>query len=360
MNLFTEHNYLGLRNRAVMAPLTRFSYDSGGFPSQKLAEYYIRRAEFGVGLIIVESCAVNSREANGYVNGASFFSEIHAQAWKPIVKQVHDNGAKIWIQLFHAGRLTVPEICHSVPVSASPIVPNDYPSFWRPKVGNEVLNFQTLTPYIRPKELNHVEIEKVISDFQNAVYLAETAGFDGVELHGAHGYLIHSFLSSSTNKRGDEYSLDTGYKFIEDLVASCRKVIQPKTILSFRCSVHMVDNPLIRFSMNEINFDKIINILNRGGIDVFHSSQIDSKRPLFGSNLTLHQIIRSNTTKPIIICGGIQTLKDANTILETDPNALIAFGRNFVSNPDLVRLLQTERETEIIKFDYSKHINTIF
>jgi len=143
-------------------------------------------------------------------------------------------------------------------------------------------------------------------------------------------------------------------------VASCRKVIQPKTILSFRCSVHMVDNPLIRFSMNEINFDKIINILNRGGIDVFHSSQIDSKRPLFGSNLTLHQIIRSNTTKPIIICGGIQTLKDANTILETDPNALIAFGRNFISNPDLVRLLQTERETEIIKFDYSKHINNIF
>lgn len=360
MDLFSPYPRLDLRNRSVMAPLTRFNSELNGCPSPDLASYYVRRAQHDTGLIIVESCAINSKAAMGYINGLQFFSEVHAEKWAPIVKKVHDSGAKIWIQLFHAGRLTVPEICHGNPMSPSAIKPSDHLSYWRPKMGDETVNFQTQTPYVLPSEMSVSEIQHVILDFQKAALLAENAGFDGIEIHGAHGYLVHTFMTTLTNSRTDNYGLMHGHKFIESLVRACREVLLRSTILSFRCSVHMVDNPLIRFNGINFNLVDIIKTLDLNGVDVFHSSQIDSKNPIFGAKETLYQLIRANTQKPIIVCGGIQTLKDANNILNNDNDTLIAFGRNFISNPNLISILKSGKESEIVKFEYSKHIDKVF
>lgn len=359
MSLFTPHTGLGLKNRSVMAPLTRFACKDDGAPGSDVSSYYVRRAESGVGLIIVESCAV-SKDAKGYRNGASLYTIEHAEAWASIVEKVHAKGAKIWVQLFHAGRLTVPEISGSHPVAPSPIKPSDYPSFWRPKTENGVVNFQTSTSYPIPLEISHAQIEDVIANFENAVLLAEKAGFDGVEIHGAHGYLIHTFLSDISNKRIDRYGLMNGYQFVEDLVRRCRAKLQPSTILSFRCSVHMIDNPMIRISDNDNFFTKMIPMLDSAGVDVFHSSEIDARKPVFGSSKPLHEIIRSNTSKPIVICGAIQTLLEANRLLQNNSNDLIAFGRNFISNPNLIELFKFGQEDKIVKFDYAKHINTLY
>jgi 2,4-dienoyl-CoA reductase-like NADH-dependent reductase (Old Yellow Enzyme family) len=343
-----------------MAPLTRFGCSVQGNPTSELADYYVRRADNDAGLIIVESCAINSSDAMGYRNGAQFHSQIHADAWSKIVDQVHSCGAKIWVQLFHSGRLTVPEISNGIPLAPSSIKPGDYPSYWRPKVNGAIVNFQTLTPYVSPKEMSLDDIENVIADFENAVSLAESCGFDGVEIHGAHGYLVHSFLSRISNARSDIYGLTNGHKFLETLVRRCRAILTKSTVLSFRCSVHMVDNPLIRFSSDETEFHHIIPLLDKAGIDVFHSSEIDANKPLFGSKQTLHQIIRSNTSKPIIICGSIRSLEEANDLIKSDNNILIAFGRNFISNPNLVRLLKDGQQDKIVKFEYNKHLNVIF
>jgi len=359
MNLFTPHSGLGLRNRSVMAPLTRYNCSEDGIPGAKVADYYIRRAQNGVGLIIVESAAV-SQNAKGYKNGASFYSEEHADAWAPIVEKVHASGSKIWIQLFHAGRLTVPEISGSHPLAPSPIKPGDYPSFWRPKTEEGIVNFQTSTPYVIPLEISDSEIEDALSNFETAVELAEKVGFDGVEIHGAHGYLIHTFLSHITNKRIDKYGLMNGYQFVEDLIKRCRAKLKKSTVLSFRCSIHMIDNPMIRFSSIDNPFIDMIPKLDSAGVDVFHSSEIDARKPLFGAKESLHEVIRANTVKPIIICGAIQSLADANKLLEKDNNALIAFGRNFISNPNLIKLFEAGQEDQIVKFEYARHINTIY
>jgi 2,4-dienoyl-CoA reductase-like NADH-dependent reductase (Old Yellow Enzyme family) len=359
MNLFSHHPSLNLKNRAVMAPMTRIGCDKNGSPNFELGEYYVRRAQNDAGLIITESCAVNSTDAMGYKFGAQFHNNEHLEKWKPIIERVHQAGAKIWIQLFHAGRLTVPEITGGKVLSASSIKPYGYPSYWRPIVNDEIVHFQTKTPYTIPDEMAVHEIEKIINDFGNSVALADSAGFDGVEIHGAHGYLVHCFMSKLSNVRDDEFAPDNGNKFLRELITISRKNLKRDKILSFRCSVHMVDNPLIRFSEENIDFKSIIKMLDELGVDVFHSSEIDSKNKSFGSKNSLHEYIRQNTNKPIIICGGVKTLVAANRLLECDNNSLIAFGRNFISNPDLISLFKFDKESEIIPFNYEVHFEKI-
>lgn len=343
-----------------MAPMTRIGCDEKGSPSRELGEYYVRRAQNNVGLIITESCAVNSTDAMGYIHGAQFHNNLHVETWKPIVDRVHEAGSKIWIQLFHAGRLTVPEISDGKVLSPSAIKPYSHPSFWRPKVNDEIVHFQTKTPYSYPAEMTVDEIERVISDFGNSVTLAARAGFDGVELHGAHGYLIHTFMSKISNVRSDEYGLENGNKFLRELIKISRENLIANKILSFRWSVHMVDNPMIRYSEQNTDYKSIVNMLDELGVDVFHSSEIDSKNKTFGLKNTLHEFIRENTDKPIIACGGIKTLADANRLLEKDDNLLIGFGRNFISNPDLINLFIRDKESDIIPFKYETHFDTIY
>jgi 2,4-dienoyl-CoA reductase-like NADH-dependent reductase (Old Yellow Enzyme family) len=358
MDLFTSFEKLGLRNRSVMAPITRFHSDRLGNPTSELAEYYIRRAKANVGLVIVESCAINSADAMGYLDGMQFHSKAHVNAWRPIVEQIHNAGAKVWIQLFHAGRLTVPEITGGHVFSPSAIKLGEHPSFWRRKIGDQVVNFQTNTPYRLPQEISKESIKTVIKQFTTAAAFAEEAGFDGVEIHGAHGYLIHTFMTKRVNYRSDEYAESD--KFVAELIEGCRRVMKSSTILSFRCSVHMVDNPMIRYSKDDMDFELLVRTLEHNGVDVLHCSQIDSKRPLFGFNKTLHKIVRELTDLPIVVCGGIKSLAEANTLISEDINSLIAFGRNFIPNPGLIDLFKNNRESEILSFDYEKHINTIY
>ena len=358
MDLFNSFEKLGLRNRSVMAPLTRYHSSMLGNPTSELADYYIRRAKANVGLIIVESCAINSEDAMGYLHGMQFHSKSHVNAWKPIVEKIHDAGAKVWIQLFHAGRLTVPEITGGRVFSASAKKAGDHPSFWRPKIADQVVNFQTNTPYTLPQEISKESIKTVIEQFVTAVALAEEAGFDGVEIHGAHGYLIHTFMTKRVNCRSDEYVESD--KFVAELIGGCRRVMNSSTVLSFRCSIHMVDNPMIRYSKDDMDFEFLVRTLEQKGVDVFHCSQIDSKRPLFGSDKTLHKIVRELTDLPIVVCGGIKSLAEANSLISEDINSLIAFGRNFIPNPGLIDLFKNNRESEIVSFDYEKHINSIY
>lgn len=360
MTLQEPYAFLGIKNRSVMAPLTRYACSLDGSPTIELAEYYIRRARFGVGLIIVESCAINAFDGMGYHNGAQFYSQKHAEAWKPIVQKVHDAGAKIWLQLFHPGKLTVKEIANCKPFAPSSVKPGNAKSYWRPLINDQIVNFQTLTPYEPPFEMGLADIEKVILDFTNSTKLASVAGFDGVEIHGAHGYLVHQFNSKVSNLRNDDYGFNEKFNFTRDLILHCKREINPHMKLSFRLSSHMIDNPLIRFNEEEDKFKFLLETLIESGIDVIHCSSIDAKSPLFGSNQTLHQLVRKYTNLPIIACGAIRSLSEANAIIESDDNLLIAFGRNFISNPDLIHLMLNENEDMIIPFSYEMHINKIY
>jgi 2,4-dienoyl-CoA reductase-like NADH-dependent reductase (Old Yellow Enzyme family) len=354
INLFDKFSQLGLKNRAVMAPMTRVAADKDGFPLQKLVDYYIRKSNEDIGLIIIESAAINNESAKGYLNGLQFHNTQHAQTWKPIVHEIKKSGAKIWIQLFHAGRLSVKEITGNKPFAPSSINLGKSTSFWRNETEGKILHFQTETEFAKPVEISKKEIISVIKSFSNACALAEEAGFDGVELHGAHGYLIHQFFQPTTNIRKDEYEA-TSFKFIEDLVVECRKSVSKSFTLSYRLSSHFVDNPYIRINKVRDNFIALIKKLDTLHIDVFHCSEIDAHQAISSSVDSITKLVTSNTEKPVITCGKIDELKKVDFLLNSGHVDLVAFGRNLISNNDLLHKISAKKT--LTPFQYSKHFN---
>lgn len=294
----------------------------------------------------------------GYLNGAQFHSKDHLKNWNPLVEKIHQQGAKVWVQLFHSGRLTVKEITNVNVVAPSSIDPCNQGSFWRREVNGEILHFQTKTKYKTPTQLSVKEIKEIIIQFANSCQLAERIGFDGVELHGAHGYLLHQFCHRDTNHRTDDYNAKD-FKFIKELVSACRNVVSSKFNISYRISLHMVDNSYLRYSEDDMNYTKLIRLLDHEGIDVFHSSEMNAGTNLFGTEEALHHIIRKNTTKPIIVCGQIDNLKKANSLLNDGKVDLIAIGRALISNPKLVSYFKSEEKHEFQKFSYEHHIDKI-
>lgn len=312
-----------------MAPMTRCLSESCGTPTKRLADYYINRSQNDLGLIIVESCAVNGTDSLGYKNGSQLNSLKHAEAWAPIIKKIHENGTKVWVQLFHPGRLTVPEICNCTPIAPTALKPLDQPSFWRPRFKNEIVHFQSRTPFIKPKEMTLQEIDRVMNDFMNSCRLAEIAGFDGIELHGAHGYLIHQFCNRISNSRNDDYGFNEKFTFSSKLVELCRNNISNNMVLSYRISKHFIDNYYL--SISEMNLESLISKLDALGIDVFHSSELKVGEINDRSGLTLGQTIRKHTNKPIIGCGGLHAIEHANSVMQKHScYDMMAFGRRLI------------------------------
>jgi 2,4-dienoyl-CoA reductase-like NADH-dependent reductase (Old Yellow Enzyme family) len=356
-DLFSPFETLHLRNRIVMAPMTRCACTAEGLPTPELADYYVRRAQNGVGLVIVESAAINSSDAMGYLNGCQFHSEKHVEAWRPIIDRIHEAGAKVWLQLYHAGRLTVPAIVGGKALAPSAIAPFPGESFWRPKVENQIVHFQTRTPFEVPEKMSCDQIKKTRDEFAQATRLAESAGFDGVELHGAHGYLLHSFCHTVANQRDDEYGPSPNFKFSTDVVAACRAA--SSITLSYRLSLHMVDLTFVRYAEDELNYPLLVKILDQSGIDVFHCSELEAGADMMGEKRSLTALVASLTDKPVISCGRLANAEKANRVLQNGAD-LVAFGRSLIANPELVKSLRSPAEYPVAAFHYDTHFAKVY
>ena len=348
--LLSPFSRLKLKNRLIMAPMTRCFADPIGHPTPELGKYYIERARGGVGLIIVESCSVNNADACGYVNGCQLCLESHAAKWRPIVEEVKKYGTQIWVQLFHAGRLTVPEISNGRPIASSELVPGGSNSFWRPELNGEIVHFQTLTPYVKPRTASPQDISRISNDFQAAIRLASEAGFDGIEIHGAHGYFLHGLISKYA--LGSKDHNNKGLEACEKIVYSCQREAKKHGLLmSFRISTHMIDNNYL--GLKDLNLSDFIPRLSKAGVDVFHSSELHVGQPAFRSKISLGKAIREHTEKPIIGCGGLNSLADADALLKTNVYDLVAFGRQ------LMKASTIPIESDNKKFDYGEHFTSL-
>lgn len=340
-----------------MAPMTRVDAVNGN-PSHKLSEYYIRRSKGGVGLIIIESAAVDGGPSQGYRNGLLMTSASHAESWKPIIEAIHKEETKIWMQIFHAGRLTVPEITKNKILAPSAIAPENQVTFWRPSYDGKIVHFQTKTPFSIPKEMTQEEIKQTIQNFVCAAKLAESAGFDGIEIHAAHGYLLHEFICLRTNQRNDEYGNLSRPSILLEVINGIKESISPSMTISLRLSLHMIDQIYIRMDDNSIHFSEIIPLLQNAGIDVFHSSELDVKKPALGSNKTLHETLRKFTQNPLIICGRMDQVDSVKEIPGYEQVDLYAYGRSFLNNPNLPELLTNGKR--FLDFEYERDFDKIW
>lgn len=330
--LFTPYRLgaLELPNRLVMAPLTRGRANPDGTPNALMAEYYRQRAT--AGLLITEATPV-SAQGVGWVNAPKIYEEKHAEGWKQVTQAVHEEGGRIFLQLWHMGRASHPDFHNGeLPVAPSAIAAQGESHAPGGK-----------KPYVTPRALRTEEIPGVIADYARAVRLAREAGFDGVEVHGANGYLIDQFLRDGSNQRTDEYggSVANRVRFLLEVTAAVVSAWSADHV-GVRLSPTNPYNDM-RDSDPVATFTHAAKTLNRFGLAYLHvlEGRDGHWSAVPGEKVTPH--IRRVFKGPIIANAGYDADSAAQTIAAHEAD-LVAFGVPFIANPDLVYRFQTGAE----------------
>ena len=314
---------LELKNRVALAPLTRARAGKSRMPNGLMAEYYAQRASAG---LLISEATVISRQAIGWLNSPGIYLDEQAQAWKQITQAVHDNGSKIFLQLWHMGRASHSSFHEGeLPVAPSAIKLNE--EYIRTPLGK--------VAYETPRALETKEIPLIVDDYKQAARRAKEAGFDGVEIHSANGYLIDQFLQSKTNQRTDIYggSIANRCRFLLEVVTAITE-IWPANRVGARLSPNGTFNDMGSPDFRE-TFTYIATELAPVGLAYLHV--MDGLAIGFhelGKPMTLNDF-REVFSGPLIgNCG--YTQDSAELAIANKSADLIAFGRPFISNPDLV------------------------
>ncbi|HCI14775.1 MAG: alkene reductase [Gallionellales bacterium GWA2_60_142] len=319
---------LQLKNRVVMAPMTR-SRATGNVPNELMAKYYGMRAD--AGLIVTEGTSP-SANGLGYARIPGLFSDEQMQGWKLATDAVHANGGKIFVQLMHTGRVSHPANMAAGTRIVAPSALALTGDMWTDSSG--------MQPYPVPEEMSEADISAAIAEYANASRLAIEAGFDGVELHGANGYLIDQFFNTATNQRTDCWggSIENRIRFAVEVAKASVAAIGAERI-GMRISPYGAFNGTAADVGMDAMYLRLVEELNKLGLVYIHIVDHSSMGAPEVSP-TLKANIRSAFEGRYILSGGYDVAR-ANADLAADRGDLVAFGRPFISNPDLVQKLRS-------------------
>jgi N-ethylmaleimide reductase len=322
---------LTLKNRIVMAPMTRGRATNPELLATDLmATYYKQRAS--AGLIITEGSWI-SPDAIGYINVPGIYNDKQTEAWKPVVNAVHEKGGKIFLQISHVGSVTHPDHLNGKqPMGPSAINPEE--KTYTPEGFKD-------TPV--PREMTLEDIKGIIEDFRTASLNAKKAGFDGVEIHGAHVYLFPEFLSSETNKRTDSYggSVENRSRFVLEILEAVTSV-WGKGRVGLKISPTTNSGALKPNADTEPTFRYLAKALNQFDLAYLHvwgpsESVVGTPVEAFQDVSSYFRPLYNGT---LMIGGGFDSHK-GDALLRSDKADLIAFGMPFIANPDLVERYRT-------------------
>lgn len=344
---------LSLANRIIMAPMTR-GQSPQNIPTEDVAQYYRRRAEGGAGLIITECAFIDHPVANGFPGAPAFYGEEVLRGWQRVVNEVHDAGGKIMPQIWHAGASrTIGTAPNEAMLSIGPMDVFDS--------GKKIV-----------EAMNRKDIENVVKAFSKAATDAKAIGFDGVEIHGAHSYLIDQFLWHQSNTRQDEYggSTENRVRFACEVVSSIRAEVGEDFPILFRFSQWKLTDYEAKIAYNPDELEKTLMPLVKAGVDIFHVSTRRFWQPEFpGSELSLAGWTKKITGKPVIGVGSVgvnkqfslkmfsQTIHSQPTSLalvenklENNEFDLVAVGRAILADPYWPRKIMLGKLDEIVPF----------
>ena len=320
-----------LKNRIGVAPMTRMSAAADSIPRQDVLDFLVRRAKNGTSIIFTEAIVTDYESAQGYPGQSRILTQPQIDAWKPVVEEIQSQGSIAIMQMFHCGRMAWPE--------ANPANRSIAPSPITPKQDNPM----TGEPYPVPEAMSNFDIDHVITGFVETAKGAVEAGFDGIEIHGAHGYLINQFLSPYSNRRTDSYggSVENRYRFAHEVIQAVRKVIPDDRLLTFRISNWGVADMEVSLFDSKEEYQEIIRRLANEPIDAISVSTYGYNEKGFGTDKNMAQLTREITDLPLMICGGIfdrasseEALQDADIILS---------GKSLLLNPNWVEEVQAEK-----------------
>jgi 2,4-dienoyl-CoA reductase-like NADH-dependent reductase (Old Yellow Enzyme family) len=356
-----EHPKLALKNRIVMAPMTR-NASPGNVPGDNVAQYYRRRAEGGTGLIITEGTCIDHIAASGYPDVPYFHGAEALAGWQRVVDAVHEGGSKIAAQLWHVGGMrkagTPPE--------------------------GEVNGYAPSGMNVPGKVNRHVmtrsDISDVVDAFARGAATARALGFDAVEIHGAHGYIIDQFFWAGTNIRDDEYggSMENRGRFAREIIEAARAEVGEDFPILFRLSQWKQQDYEARLAHSPEELGDFLQPLSEAGVDIFHCSTRRFWESEFeGSDLNLAGWTRKITGKPTITVGSVglnadfiplpgeATFREAEPAnldalvqrLEADEFDLVAVGRAMIANPDWASKVREDQFDALLPFEKEQLFN---
>ncbi|MDY6486370.1 alkene reductase [Acinetobacter faecalis] len=322
---------LKLKNRVVMAPLTRSRATDDRVPTAMMAEYYAQRASAG---LIISEATVISEEANGYLNTPGLFSDAQVEGWKQVTSAVHEKGGLIVAQLWHVGRVSDPELLNGeTPVSASAVQQEGQVSLLRPK-----------RDYVVPRPLEISEIHSIAEQFKQAAIRAKEAGFDGVELHAANGYLIDQFLQTKTNKREDEYggSVENRARFLLEVVDALIEVWG-----AGRVGVHLAprgDEHDMGDDAPRETFGYAMEELGKRNIAFFFTRE-------YLAEDSISEYMKERSGNVPYVANMRLSRDDAIELLASGKADAVSFGKDYISNPDLFERLVNNSPLNELKLE---------
>lgn len=317
---------LSLPNRMVMAPMTRGRNAADGTPSELLIPYYSSRAD--AGLLITEATAI-STTARGWLGAPGIHAPSHVEGWRRVTDSVHRAGGRIFCQLWHMGRVSHPDFLDgALPVAPSAIAAKG--SSHTPKGKQD---------YVIPRALSVAEIGAIVGEYAQATKLAREAGFDGIELHGANGYLIDQFLRDGSNQRSDAYGGTPAKRarFLLEVVDAV-SAAWAKERIGVRISPTGNYNDM-RDSDPQATFTHVARELAPRGLAYLHVTEALPGSPMHVPLPPVTPAIRSAYPGTLIVNGGYDA-KTAAAAIEGKQAELVAFGVPFLANPDLVKRFQ--------------------
>jgi len=341
---------LVLPNRIVMAPMTR-SKSPEGIPGPDVAAYYRRRAEGGVGLIVTEGTYVPVPTAGFYPGVPHFYGVQSLAGWKRVVEEVHQAGGKIFPQLWHVG--LTPASGGKIPSGA--IGPSGLANR-----GEKIA-----------EPMTQQDIDDVVRAFGEAALSAQRLGFDGVEIHGAHGYLLDQFFWDGTNQRTDAYGghLVARTRFAVEVIREVRSQVGPEFSVCLRYSQWKQQDYNAKLAQNPEELERFLAPLTAAGVDLFHCSQRRFWEPEFeGSSLNLAGWTKKLTGKPTVTVGSITLNTEFTSTFRSSENAavtgidellerlereefdLVAIGRSLIVNPNWPQIIQRGAINELLPY----------
>lgn len=319
-----------LKNRIFMAPMTRCRSVDHNIPNDLMATYYGQRAN--AGLIITEATQISTLGI-GYPCTPGIHTKEQVQGWKKITKTVHEKGSRIFLQLWHVGRIS-----HSayhkgkLPVAPSAIKPS-----------GEIYTYEGMKEFETPKELSVQEIKEIVQQYANGAKNAMEAGFDGVEIHGANGYLIDQFLRDGTNKREDEYgsNIQNRSRFLFEIIEAVTKEVGANRV-GLRLSPSGTFNDMTDSNPQE-HFKYVCEKLNDCNLAYLHIVDALEGDIRHGANVVELSVLRE-AYKGILIANGGYTKDRGNKTIQNNLADAVAFAALYISNPNLPEAFKNNKE----------------
>jgi N-ethylmaleimide reductase len=343
LNEFKLNKLFTLKNRILMAPMTRVKATDDLVPTDDMADYYSRRAN--AGLIITEGTVIRP-DALGHKNVPGIFSELQIKHWRKVTDKVHHNNGLIFLQIWHVGRVSHPTLLNGkLPISSSETM-----------MTGKLNRSDLIAGKSRAATLD--EINELINCYRDAAINAIKAGFDGIEIHGANGYLIDQFLHYHTNQREDNYGKtpENMARFALEVTHACGQAIGYERV-GIRLSPGGYLNEIVGDARDAEVFQYLLEQLNNTQIAYVHTGNFnDTNQFKELNNLSMSDFMRKHYHGKLIACGSY-SLESALTSVENNKFDLIAIGRPFIANPDLINKFLYNKP--ITQYDVSM-LNTLY